>query len=904
MNKKWVVIILSLALIMLIMPQNITAEDNSVNYDNLIIVSDDIVSEDGSNVVRWTKDKTYVICSQNMVNRPTVKCKLIIEPGTTILFGTGTGNIDGIENSEVVYRPYPIFIVEEDGSIEAKGTKEKPITFKNIDTHVGWNGIEIFLPDNGEVTDTFEYCNFINGGAQYRDFTEGLIDVSYGTEETKFNLVVDHCNFDSTELVKNVDLQTSEIGAGVYYGDYDGNKVEANIKISNSTFKSLSMGIEGVTSDEYDSYLYNEKSNCVIENNIFENNVSQSYSPSVVWGGNAEIKDNIFYTKEGGALTKNALDLDGQCNYIIEGNIFYGSQSTESKKMNKCAPIKVQFGANINADKTRHYKENRCDYSSEYGNYVELNGSMITQECNLGNVSGLEYYFKNCNIGYKNGNKSKVKFNAGSTNVIESLNVLYNGELEAIGEKVNPVRFVAASDRGLTTSSNGISLEQNSSSDYLEGKAVFENCIFDNVKLSSTVVSKSMESEEKIPQVLTIKNSDFINESSGISVKYNSYYDYICGKILIENVFIKGTGNDTYSGMSITAYGNKIPSENIFEASNCVIYNFQQQRYGIGLDLSIDDNLTDSIILKNITLANNYYGIKASKSMTKFPIIQDSIIAKNTRGFDVSEGINIFNITYTCIYNDGWDGNTYGYGEGCIFKDPIFADLNNGDFHLKSTGGRWDGSKWVTDTDASPCINAGNPASDYANEPEPNGNRINLGVFGNTFQASKTGNGSVQPTTNPAGGETTTPMTTQSDGETTTHGATNPDRETTTTNAKPTASGTILIGSTTASEKETLRKPSVKKITKGSKRLTVTFNKMKNSGKVFYEIQYSTKKNFKKATKTLKVSAKKTKVIIKKLRGNKKYYVRIRAYQTKKINGKNKKVYSVWTKVKAVKTKK
>ena len=38
--------------------------------------------------------------------------------------------------------------------------------------------------------------------------------------------------------------------------------------------------------------------------------------------------------------------------------------------------------------------------------------------------------------------------------------------------------------------------------------------------------------------------------------------------------------------------------------------------------------------------------------MTKFPIIQDSIIAKNTRGFDVSEGINIFNITYTCIYNE------------------------------------------------------------------------------------------------------------------------------------------------------------------------------------------------------------------------------------------------------------
>ena len=897
MNKKWVVIILSLALIMLIMPQNITAEDNSVNYDNLIIVSDDIVSEDGSNVVRWTKDKTYVICSKNIVNRPTVKCKLIIEPGTTILFGTGTGNIDGIENSEVVYRPYPIFIVEEDGSIEAKGTKEKPITFKNIDTHVGWNGIEIFLPDNGEVTDTFEYCNFINGGAQYRDFTEGLIDVSYGTEETKFNLVVDHCNFDSTELVKKVDLQASEIGAGVYYGDHEGNKVEANIKISNSTFKSLSMGIEGVTSDEYDSYLYNEKSNCVIENNVFENNVLQSYNPSVVWGGNAEIKDNVFYTKEGGSLTKNALDLHGQCNYVIEGNTFYGSQSTESGMMNKCAPVKVQFGANINADKTRNYKENICDYSSEYGNYVELNGSMITKECNLGKVPGLEYYFKNCSIGYKNGNKSKVKFEAGSTNVIESLDVLYNGELDAMGEKANPVRFVAASDRGLTTASNGISINQNSSSDYLEGKAVFENCIFDNVKLISTVVSKSTESEEKIPQILTIKDSTFINESSGISVKFNSYYDYICGKILIENVSVKGMGNDTYSGMSITAYGNKIPSENIFKASNCVICNFQQQRYGIGLDLSIDDNLTDRIVLENMTLANNYYGVKASKSMTKLPIIQDSIIAKNTRGFDVSEDINTSNITYTCIYNDGWDGNTYGYGEGCIFKDPLFADLDNRDFHLKSTGGRWDGTKWITDTVTSPCINAGNPASDYLNELSPNGNRVNMGAFGNTSQASKTGDGSVPPTTNPAGEETTTQGATNPSGETTTPGATNP-------NVKPTTSGTASTGSTTTQGKETLIKPSVKKIKKGSKKLTVTLNKTKNKGKVFYEIQYSTNKNFKKGTKTLKVSAKKTKVIIKKLKGNKKYYIRIRVYKTKKVNGKNKKVYSAWTKVKMVKTKK
>ena len=69
----------------------------------------------------------------------------------------------------------------------------------------------------------------------------------------------------------------------------------------------------------------------------------------------------------------------------------------------------------------------------------------------------------------------------------------------------------------------------------------------------------------------------------------------------------------------------------------------------------------------------------------------------------------------------------------------------------------------------------------------------------------------MQPTTNPAGRETTTPMTTKSDGETTTHGATNPDRETTTTNAKPTASGTIIIGSTKLQKRKHLENHQLRK---------------------------------------------------------------------------------------------
>jgi hypothetical protein len=42
----------------------------------------------------------------------------------------------------------------------------------------------------------------------------------------------------------------------------------------------------------------------------------------------------------------------------------------------------------------------------------------------------------------------------------------------------------------------------------------------------------------------------------------------------------------------------------------------------------------------------------------------------------------------------------------------------------------------VNDEVTSPCINAGDPLDDYALEPSPNGNRINMGTYGNTAKAS------------------------------------------------------------------------------------------------------------------------------------------------------------------------
>ena len=73
-----------------------------------------------------------------------------------------------------------------------------------------------------------------------------------------------------------------------------------------------------------------------------------------------------------------------------------------------------------------------------------------------------------------------------------------------------------------------------------------------------------------------------------------------------------------------------------------------------------------------------------------------------------------------------------------LAQDPLFADAAHGDFHLKSVSGCWNGSSWVYSDRSSPLIDAGAPSSrDWLNEPDPNGRRLNIGMYGGTWQASK-----------------------------------------------------------------------------------------------------------------------------------------------------------------------
>jgi predicted outer membrane repeat protein len=93
-------------------------------------------------------------------------------------------------------------------------------------------------------------------------------------------------------------------------------------------------------------------------------------------------------------------------------------------------------------------------------------------------------------------------------------------------------------------------------------------------------------------------------------------------------------------------------------------------------------------------------------------------------------------ISYSNI-EDTWEG------KGNIDVDPLFADIDNGDYHLQSEAGRWDpiSQSWVQDDVASPCIDTGDPGTPVGDEPLPNGGIINMGAYGGTDQASKSKQG-------------------------------------------------------------------------------------------------------------------------------------------------------------------
>ena len=153
-----------------------------------------------------------------------------------------------------------------------------------------------------------------------------------------------------------------------------------------------------------------------------------------------------------------------------------------------------------------------------------------------------------------------------------------------------------------------------------------------------------------------------------------------------------------------------------------------------------------NIINNTITYNEAPMGSAIHCFLTKNPRITNNIIAFNIDGpaFSTYYELGSALVSYCDFWQNqggdfGWQANTFNPNwTGNIFMDPYFADQDNDDFHLMSQAGRWKtNTSDVIDSLTSPCIDTGDPIIFAGWEPRPNGDRINMGAYGCTYQASK-----------------------------------------------------------------------------------------------------------------------------------------------------------------------
>jgi parallel beta-helix repeat protein len=212
------------------------------------------------------------------------------------------------------------------------------------------------------------------------------------------------------------------------------------------------------------------------------------------------------------------------------------------------------------------------------------------------------------------------------------------------------------------------------------------------------------------PNILkcTISN----NGSNGIWVQYGNAFANVVSCDISRNS--KGVhcqfGSAVISDSTIISNSDRgISCQNAIGATGYVtVTNCTIARNSYGLSVAPDEPST----IANCTIFDNTTcGIFGSCEWTT---VKNCIFWNN--GDDISDNMTSGCVTYCCN-----EDNEAGLGN---FKtDPCFIDADSNNFHLDLN---------------SSCIDRGEPWADYSNEPPFNGNRLNLGRYGNTSEATPT----------------------------------------------------------------------------------------------------------------------------------------------------------------------
>jgi hypothetical protein len=239
---------------------------------------------------------------------------------------------------------------------------------------------------------------------------------------------------------------------------------------------------------------------------------------------------------------------------------------------------------------------------------------------------------------------------------------------------------------------------------------------------------------------LIIENNEF-RFTAGAAIALDAKDPAQAKNVIIRNNLIYQCGNiGTFVNQRETGAINLKNFTNTLIENNTLVNNIGSAiRLGgnVGFNDAWDEVSGLTAIIRNNIISNT--------------IDDDSIVEEvEVYGIDIANGHSAI-----CTYNNLWNNHTANYhnceaGIGSISADPrlqsiaLGTNFNNtddliADLHLQSEMGRWDEdtASWINDGQSSTSINAGAPTSHYLNEYPANGNRINLGAYGNTQYASK-----------------------------------------------------------------------------------------------------------------------------------------------------------------------
>ncbi|HOW35415.1 MAG TPA: hypothetical protein PL155_03260 [Candidatus Omnitrophota bacterium] len=208
----------------------------------------------------------------------------------------------------------------------------------------------------------------------------------------------------------------------------------------------------------------------------------------------------------------------------------------------------------------------------------------------------------------------------------------------------------------------------------------------------------------------TIRNNIIINNHA---IDGGGIFCYISGfPVITKNIITSNTAEYLGGGIGLAAGdSDHVPTV----TNNIIIRNEAENGGGIGTHTPV--NVVNNTIANNTAFRGG--GVFSWNSMMT---IKNTIIWGNHADY-YSSIYNYHNSAPDITVNYSNVEGGWIWDENNIDADPLFVNPENNNFHLQNY--------------VSPCIDKGDPADDYSQEPFYNGRRINIGAYGNTPEAAK-----------------------------------------------------------------------------------------------------------------------------------------------------------------------